>query len=507
MNPHSYSEQAAEVDIALLLEGSYPFALGGVSAWMHQIIENFPEYTFALICLGGSPEDNKEGIRYVIPKNVTHFQVHYLFEETEPPPPRKILTGSEKGFVQIKQMHDAFRCPHGGGLEQVRDLSLMLNEETGVDYGEFLYSKLSWDYIKEEYTRQCEDLSFIDYFWTIKNLHKPLWKLASILKHFPKARVVHSISTGYAGLLSFLVQQHFDYPVMLTEHGIYTKERKIDIFLSQFFRDDADRALTDPSYLRTLWDRYFQTLAQLSYHVADPIISLFQQAHQIQIEEGASSKRALVIPNGIDIERFKKLRRRLEEKLPVIGFVGRVVPIKDVKGFIRAVPGLSIHVPDLKVWIIGSTDQDPLYGQECVELVENTLLQDVIEFKPHQAMEEVFPNIKILVLSSIRESMPLVILESLAAGVPVVATDVGACKEMIIGLTEEEQALGPAGKIVQVADSKALEMAIIEILQDPKLWAQMSNSAIKRAEKFYDQKIMIEKYKILYESTMSSSLD
>lgn len=49
-------------------------------------------------------------------------------------------------------------------------------------------------------------------------------------------------------------------------------------------------------------------------------------------------------------------------------------------------------------------------------------------------------------LPAIRESMPFVLLESFAAGVPVVATDVGACKEMIMGINEEDAALGPAGK-------------------------------------------------------------
>ncbi|WP_347251473.1 GT4 family glycosyltransferase PelF [Legionella sp.] len=496
-------KQAKEVDIALLLESSYPFILGGVSTWVHQIIENFPQYTFALIFLGGSPENYKEGIRYNIPKNVTHFQVHYLFDEDEPPPPKKSLIGNEEGFLFIKQMHDLFKCPTAENLNQIADISEIMNDPAGVDYEQFLYSKLSWDFIKDEYTKQCEDSSFIDYFWTVKNIHKPLWKLTHILTNFPKVKVVHTISTGYAGLLGFFIHRHFNYPLILTEHGIYTKERKIDIFLSQIFRDDPDRTLTETSYLRNLWDRYFKTLAQLTYHVADPVISLFSHAHHIQVEEGADPKKALIIPNGINIDRFKKLRRPLEEKFPVICFVGRIVPMKDVKGFIRAVPNLHNIMPELKVWIIGSTDQDPQYAQECLELVENTLLQDIIEFFPHQKMEDILPKIKILVLPAIRESMPFVLLESFAAGVPVVATDVGACKEMIMGINEEDTALGPAGKIVRVSDAKDLEAAILEVLSDPELWNQMSQSAIKRAEKYYDEKIMIAKYQQIYESTMN----
>lgn len=56
---------------------------------------------------------------------------------------------------------------------------------------------------------------------------------------------------------------------------------------------------------------------------------------------------------------------------------------------------------------------------------------------------------------------------------------------------------------MRVSDAKDLEAAILEVLSDPELWNQMSQSAIKRAEKYYDEKIMIAKYQQIYESTMN----
>lgn len=504
MNAYPLGPSAEAVDIALILEGSYPYMLGGVSAWVHQIIQNFPEYTFGLVFLGGSEEDNKEGIRYAIPDNVIQFQTHYLFEEKEPAIKKNVI-GNPGGFLFVKEMHEQFKCPHA--MEQIGDISLITDKEHGVDYEQFLYSKLSWEYITEEYSKQCGDTSFIDYYWTVRNIHKPLWKLASIVDNFPQAKVVHTVSTGYAGLLSFLVQRRYNYPVILTEHGIYTKERKIDIFLSNIFRDDNERALAEASYLRNLWDRYFKTLAQLSYQVADPIVSLFKHAQSIQLEEGANPDKTIVIPNGIDIQRYQKARRPLDEKQHVICFVGRIVPIKDVKGFIKSIPYLHNADPSLKFWIVGSTDQDPAYAKECVELVENIQLEDIVEFKPHQKMDDILPQIKILVLSALREGMPLVILESFAAGVPVVVTDVGACKELILGVGKEDKALGPAGTVVKVADPHELQQAITEIIASPKLWKQMSKTAIKRAERYYSEKTMIDRYRVLYEGAIKSWLE
>ena len=302
----------------------------------------------------------------------------------------------------------------------------------------------------------------------------------------------------------FLLNYNLKLPLILSEHGIYTKERRVDIFLSTNFRDDndIDRALTESSYLRNLWDRYFKILSQLCYSIADPIVSLFSAAHKIQLEEGAPAEKAIIIPNGINIERFKHMRRPLEEKLPIVCFVGRLVPMKDVKGFIRAIPNVHTQLPKIKFLIIGSTDQDPAYAIECHQLVENISMQNVIEFKPHQVMEEVLPKVKILVLSAIREGMPFVIIESLAAGVPVVATDVGASKEIIEGITEEDKEIGPAGIVVKVADPHALEQAIVELLTNEKLWHQMSENGIKRVERYYDEKMMLEKYSQIYARSM-----
>ena len=159
-------------------------------------------------------------------------------------------------------------------------------------------------------------------------------------------------------------------------------------------------------------------------------------------------------------------------------------------------------MPHLKFWIIGSTDQDPQYAIECMELVENILLQDFIEFKPHQDMNDVLPHIQLLVLSALRESMPLVILESFAAGVPVVATDVGACRDMILGANEDDCALGAGGKVVSVSNPEGLANAIVEVLSNADLWNQMSNSAIARVEKYYDEQQMFQSYQAIYDGVI-----
>lgn len=504
MKPSEYP-QADAVDIAILIEGSYPFVTGGVASWIHQIILNFPEYTFGLLFLGSAPEFYKKGIRYQLPPNVKHLQVVYLFDNETTPPPEQ-LAGNQVGFEKIAALHELFRCPGAKLMEKIGDLSLYLDPKSGVDYKQFLYSKLSWDYITEQYTQHCTDPSFIDYFWTIKNIHRPLWPIINMVKNVPKIKVMHTVSTGYAGFLGALLYHHYHYPLILTEHGIYTKERRIDIFHSDLSRNtDIDRSLINLSYLSNLWNRYFSTLAHLCYDVSDPIISLYSVSHEVQIQEGAPEQKTLIIPNGVDIARLSKLRRPLAERSCVICFMGRVVPIKDVKGLVRAIAIVSKKIPDVKTWIVGPIDEDEEYAQETQDLVTNLSLQEVVEFKSYQKIENILPNIRLMVLSSISEGMPLVILESFAAGVPVVATDVGASRELVYGVAPEDQQIGAAGRIVRIADSPQLAHAIIELLENNELWESASQAGVKRVETYYDEKDMVQRYREIYAASMAES--
>ena len=68
---------AQDADIALLLEGTFPYVSGGVSSWVNQIIRAYPEYRFALVFLGSRREDYS-AFKYELPANVVHFEEHFL---------------------------------------------------------------------------------------------------------------------------------------------------------------------------------------------------------------------------------------------------------------------------------------------------------------------------------------------------------------------------------------------------------------------------------------------
>ncbi|MBX3709411.1 MAG: GT4 family glycosyltransferase PelF [Gammaproteobacteria bacterium] len=492
-----------QVDICLLLEGSYPFVLGGVSTWVHKIIQAFPEYRFGIVFLGSRPEDYVNGPHYELPNNVVHFEIHYLFVDQNSSP--KSVHINPACYQQMSDMHEGFRGKYENYNELFQHLDFYLKSKGGITKEQFFYAKESWDYITEQYSTYSSEPSFIDYFWTIKNIHEPLWVLPKIVRHLPKAKLVHALSTGYAGFLGTLLHNQFGCPLVLSEHGIYTKERRIEILSSNIFRDInfLQEDIVSVSYLRTLWSNFFESLAKTCYAAADPVISLFQGANHIQLEYGVEKAKTEIIPNGVDINFYADLYRPLAEKPKhVVGFIGRVVPIKDVKTFIRSIALVKHQIQTIEAWLVGSLEEAPEYVIECQDLIRSLELEQYVKIIPTQDLRTIYPQLQLIVLSSISEGMPLVVLEGNAAGIPVIATDVGACRELIEGRAGDDARLGKSGLIVKMADPEDLANAIVSLLTNSSEWERASQAGMSRVKQYYDQDTMFTQYRNIYQKRL-----
>lgn len=493
-------------DVTLLLEGSYPFVRGGVSAWVHALIEGLPDFSFSLVHLGAEKTADEQ-IRYKLPPNVRDLQCHYLVGDIEVGEPHAQV-GDTAYFSASERLHKWFREPEGEPdgkwLDQV---VVQKNRSEAAGTNDFFYSKAAWKQICDSYSSNCPDASFQAYFWSVRNMHTPLMKLASIARSVPPTRVFHAVTTGYAGLLGSILHQRTGRPLILTEHGIYTKERKIEL-QSRFLRDAPD-GLVETSgvgmeYYHETWLRMFEGIGRLTYLASNPIISLYELNRQRQIRDGAEAARTRIIPNGVDILRFEPLRARHPEQTPmVLGLIGRIVPIKDIKTFIRTVGILVQRLPDVQGWLIGPEEEDPTYVDECKALVHSLGLQDRIRFLGFQKVEDILPKMGLMVLTSISEAFPLVIVESLAAGLPVVSTDVGACRDLIEGNEPEDRALGPAGAIVPMVDHDALAHAAYGLLTDRARWLAAQQAGITRIERYYQQSRVIDGYRAIYNQRMA----
>lgn len=176
-----------------------------------------------------------------------------------------------------------------------------------------------------------------------------------------------------------------------------------------------------------------------------------------------------IIPNGINVEEYDLPPEKHEGF--VVGFVGRVARIKDLKTAIRAISIVKEVVGEkLKFLIIGPVDAED-YLAECKRLVRVLRLEDTVEFLGPQNVKEYYPKFDLLLLSSVSEGQPLVILEAMAAGVPIVATDVGACRDIIYDKD------GQCGIIVPPKDHFSMSKAIIKLYEDKELRDTFSKNA------------------------------
>lgn len=497
--------RAAKADIGLLLEGTYPYVSGGVSSWVHQIIRGFPEYTFALIFIGSRPEDYT-GLKYVLPDNVVHLEHHYIFSGQEAPPVAA-CEGDDAMFDKLGALHDAFRTPLATPWQALfADLAKELHPGGKLPHDAFLYGKRSWEFMRHYYTKYCADPSYIDYFWTVRIMHTPVWMLSKVCQQPFPVRAYHSVSTGYAGLLGALLKQRTGLPLILSEHGIYTKERKIDLFQSEWVRDNRNifqRSASEIGYLKQLWIRFFEVLGKMCYDACDHIVALYEANRLRQLQDGAPAPLTRCIPNGVALEKLKPLREtRPETPPPVLCLIGRVVPIKDVKTFIRAMRTVVNRRPDAQGWIVGPEEEDNEYAAECRELVLSLGLEESVRFLGFQKVEDILPQVGLVVLSSISEGLPLVVLEGYGAGVPVVCTDVGSCRQLVYGLEGEDADLGPSGRIVGIAAPQELAEAALELLTDTDAWHAARQAAVARVERYYRADQMFDSYRGIYRACL-----
>jgi polysaccharide biosynthesis protein PelF len=246
--------------------------------------------------------------------------------------------------------------------------------------------------------------------------------------------------------------------------------------------------------------RMFRFMSCLTYERSRAIISITQVNQQYQVRDGADPAKLKLIPNGIDIDRFRNIQRHDEgnERGFTVGFIGRIVPIKDVKTFLQAIQIAQAEIPNLKALIIGPLDEEPDYVAECRDLTVSLQITQVVEFTGRADVTHYYGRLDVLVLTSLSEAQPLVILEANCAGIPVVATDVGACRELIEGITPEDQALGPGGLVTPPASPDDTAWSIVQLWKNKALRAKLGESGKERVVRFYQEEAVYTAYRDLY---------
>lgn len=490
-------------DICLILEGTYPYVAGGVSTWIAQILRAMPQLTFSILYIGAKSSIPRTA-KYTLPPNLVELKEVFIHDLPRVGRNGRRAVLTDEDWMQLDLCQ--YNLYHGRPLDVLAVAAIAHKFDSAQDLMNTLCtSQRSWDMIVKMYESESPaGTSFLNYFWTQRYTMLPILNLMRV--KMPEARLYHSACTGYAGLLAALAHHESGAPMILTEHGIYTKERRIEIFNADWIQSTGRDAFLGVGQLescfKSWWTNFFLSLSRTAYLASEHIIALFEANREMQEEDGAPSERTKIIPNGISVDRFLKIdpRKRTVDEPIHIGFIGRVTSIKDVKTLIRSLAMLKSRKIAFKMFILGPLDEEEEYATECIELTTRLNLDDEVRFAGRVDVMEYLGLLDVVVLTSVSEGQPFVILEAHCAGIPVVSTDVGSCSELLDGLTPEDRALGRSGLLTSVASAEETADALEYMARNPDETYAMGQVGRKRVLQYYDIRNVIHRYVELYQN-------
>lgn len=260
-------------------------------------------------------------------------------------------------------------------------------------------------------------------------------------------------------------------------------------------------------------------LHKLVCRLADCVLVNAEAIRQWLIEQGYRAEKIAVIRNGIDLSRFAHprdasgLRRELglPARAPLVLVLARLAPQKGIESFLEAAAIVSRRCPDTRFLVVGDVftskrnngviESDDSYKKTLQQHVARLSLDGRVVFTGFRSdVPELLSQAAVSVLPSHSgEGLPNALLESMAAGVPSIATRVGGSHEVI----EED---GVAGLLVPPRDPRELAQAMCAVLENPELARRLGVQAKRRVTTYFSMERMVRETEDLYATLLSRAV-
>lgn len=471
------------MNICFIAEGSYPYMIGGISSWLDIFLKCFPDDRFTTLAIAAK-EQSKGIFRCKIPHNMTG--IHEVFLDT----PFLVKRGRPLNQIRLSAGEQEMLLDHISARYSdwgaIFEFIQKIRHEKLLD---FFNSHAFFDILRTFYNQSFSHAPFINFLWTIRNMY--IYQFHLLQVEVPEADLYHAVSAGYPGIIGAREAYLRGKPFILTEHGIYTREREEEILKNNELQGD----------IKNLWVRYFQSMSGCAYQYADRIITQFERNRSYQLESGADKSKTLIIRNGMEVAKDTSERHgRLYGEGVVLGAIARIVPIKDILTMLKGFGAAKRTMPELRLVIVGPVDEDKEYFRQVTGYIAANGIRDVVFTGRVDTVHYhgILASVDVLLLTSISEGQPMSILEGMAASKPFIATDVGSCKEMLEGPDED----GPSGVVIPVMDHLALSAAILRLASDADLRKTMGQAGFSRVNKLYSTGCMRDGYRRVYEEAV-----
>ena len=244
------------------------------------------------------------------------------------------------------------------------------------------------------------------------------------------------------------------------------------------------------------WGMHEYLLLRCTNHLPDKIICVSDAVKRVVMKrEGIGESRIEVVNNGIDLQRGSSgMRDTTKRELGfdadhlVLGMVANYNrPVKGVGNFLDAIPAILSAVPSARFLFVGGGDEENALRGKARTLG----IEPYVVFAGYKKdIQRYFEIMDVSVLTSFSEGLSLTLLESMACGIPVVATRVGGNPELVVE--------GETGYLVPVKDERMLVDRIVQLLSNPELRRSMGAEGKMRVERKFRIQEVAGRYLDIY---------
>lgn len=473
------ARETDRLKVLMITEGTYPYAMGGVSSWCDYLIKGLDEVDWTVLPIVGTGLGHRVG--FDLPENVSMRRPVELWSEGLPG--WRWRRHGELGLrLDLPSVLVRGLMCWEGHQDELTDALVWCRRRPHKVRNAFRH-RSGWEMflsglrtIMDERTPDAAPAPELDTYEAATLYQILYWVARAAAEPTPPADLLHVTAAGWAGIPATVHKALHGTPVVLTEHGVYLRESYLA----------AVRSPASPGE-RFISTRLARGLARSAYESADVISPVTDANASWEVGLGVDASKIRVIRNGVDQPSAPTPAPRTRDVVAV----GRVDPLKDVHTMLRVAVEVTARMPDARFRYYGPvTHGQEAYGQSCYELHQRLGLGDRFVFMgPTQDPHGVIREADIVLMTSISEGLPMALLEAMSQARPVVSTGVGGVPEVVRG----------CGLVAPPGDTHALAMSVLTLLRDPDLAATLGMRGHSRVQRVFARSASLTGYRELFQ--------
>jgi glycosyltransferase involved in cell wall biosynthesis len=459
--------------VLMTTEGTYPYAVGGVSSWCDVLVRGLPHFRWQVlpIVAGG----RRRPQLFELPANATvvppidlwsqelptgrpRLRRHRASDEWPRALARSLLSWSEpeddallRTLVACRGRPEAvrrsFRSPRGW-----RSFLAVLEE------------------LRRELAEEAGHPPAIDALDAARLYQALYWVARTAAVETPPVDVLHVTAAGWSAIPALVDKALHGTPLLLTEHGVYLREAYLN----------SARSGASPG-ARFAATRLARGLARAAYAHADVVAPVTDANARWEEGLGVDRTTIRVVYNGVEPPSTTVSSPRTG----TVVSVGRIDPLKDVHTMLRVAKEVVERIPEVRFLHYGPAPAGDTYADSCRLLHERLGLGERFRFMgktddPGAA----FRSADVVLMTSISEGLPLAVLEAMSEARPVVATAVGGVPDVVRG----------CGLLAPPGDAHGLAAGVVALLRNPGLASHLGARGAERVRRRFARGACVASY-------------